>query len=575
MADVFISYAKSRHDLTESLAKDLEAAGLSVWWDTSLQAGANFRSEIDDQLNDCKAAIIVWTPESIKSEWVIAEADHAWQQRKLINTHVPEVRPHQIPKPFNQLHSVEITNRAQIISVVKNRAQRASQVEDTAGTPPHELDLQKGRAGRGGRFGILKSTYALLAIAASVIVASLMGLALLGFIPIFSPKLPTAVPEWTMSGTTFIGQPIHLGWNYDVQSAAEGSRPAASVLFQISSSGRPDFDRDVRTDSYADGQHKYISHINATRFWRVRAVDYRTKKPLSDWSATIRLTQYDSAFDRIKATGKVLVGMSNTEIQGVFKWVDDKGFRGFDVTLARLIVQRLSHNVGHPLEMLIVSVPWTHILDMPVQGRSDIIISSITKLKQREPQHLITFSSTYYCTAAALIYRVGTEGRTIRDMIAGKIVGVQKKTTSARHAAAIAKEMHIKIEYFDTTEALIDKLLKTNIDFGIVDAPFAAAAQYSNRVNGRDRLKFKEFRKADFPASMPEDEQVEAYALAVRSGEFELLGAIDKIIAEAKQSGLLTRLLKEATREYEDASGIPRGGQGGIALRERPWECSR
>jgi hypothetical protein len=36
MADVFISYAKADADPTIALARDLEASGLSVWWDTSL-----------------------------------------------------------------------------------------------------------------------------------------------------------------------------------------------------------------------------------------------------------------------------------------------------------------------------------------------------------------------------------------------------------------------------------------------------------------------------------------------------------------------------------------------------------
>src|SRR5262249_48997655 len=68
MADVFISYPKARRALTERVARDLEAAGLSVWWDTRIQLGEGFRNQIDDQLDACKAAIVIWTPESIKSD---------------------------------------------------------------------------------------------------------------------------------------------------------------------------------------------------------------------------------------------------------------------------------------------------------------------------------------------------------------------------------------------------------------------------------------------------------------------------------------------------------------------------
>ena len=171
MADVFISYAKAQRALTESLAKDLEAAGLSTWWDTGLRPGENFRNKIDDQLNACKAAVIIWTPEAVKSDWVISEADHAWQQKKLVNTHVPEIKPYQIPKPFNQSHSAEVANRAVIIDAIRTRiaqhtlvgepgldASASELAPDPRGTngrwpwarwvPPLEL-RSWGRAGRG------------------------------------------------------------------------------------------------------------------------------------------------------------------------------------------------------------------------------------------------------------------------------------------------------------------------------------------------------------------------------------------------------------------------------------------
>src|SRR5215831_6062519 len=119
MADFFISYPKARRALTERVARDLEAAGLSVWWDTRIRLGEGFRNQIDDQLNACKAAIVIWTPESIKSDWVIAEADDARQQRKLINTHVTDLSPSQIPKPFNQMHSVELTRHDIIVDAVR------------------------------------------------------------------------------------------------------------------------------------------------------------------------------------------------------------------------------------------------------------------------------------------------------------------------------------------------------------------------------------------------------------------------------------------------------------------------
>src|SRR5262245_22174648 len=120
MADVFISYSKARPELTAALARDLEAAGFSVWWDTRLFPNQSYRKEIDAQLNGCKAAIIVWTPESAESEWVISEAEHAWHKHKLINTYSADLSPQEIPKPFNQVHAVSIDDRAAIRAGVES-----------------------------------------------------------------------------------------------------------------------------------------------------------------------------------------------------------------------------------------------------------------------------------------------------------------------------------------------------------------------------------------------------------------------------------------------------------------------
>ena len=305
---------------------------MSTWWDTSLRPGENFRNEIDDQLNACKAAVIIWTPEAVKSDWVIAEADHARQQKKLVNTHVPEIKPHQIPKPFNQSHSVEVANRAVIIDAIRTRiAQHGPAGEPRLDAPANSGRTREEQAAVGhGRRGFLRWSYGLVGALAAAVLATLVGLFFLDIVP--GPTRPTEpIPKWDVSSDTFIGEPIPLAWKFDRSALVnvDGSKSEAPILFELSSSSDARFGADTRMETYADGDRKFMWHINATRFWRVRAVESRTEKPLtSDWSLAIRITQYDSAYDRIKATGKVLVYVSNAEIQGTFKWVDAKGLRG-------------------------------------------------------------------------------------------------------------------------------------------------------------------------------------------------------------------------------------------------------
>src|SRR5262249_47639802 len=86
---------------------------------------------------------------------------------------------------------------------------------------------------------------------------------------------------------------------------------------------------------------------------------------------------------------------------------------------------------------------------------------------------------------------------------------------------------------------------------------------------------FKEFKKGDFPPTLPVELQMQNYAIAVRAGERDLLNTINSVIETAKKDGSLTGLLIEATREFEDFHGVEHGAHGSYAPSDRPWECAQ
>lgn len=131
MADVFISYFKPERDLTEALARDLEAAGFSVWWDTNLLGDDRFRAVIDEEIEACTRAIIIWTPSSVTREWVVAEADHAHRLGKLINTAALGVDINRLPKPFGQINALALDDRDKIIATVKRAKERVAKAPST------------------------------------------------------------------------------------------------------------------------------------------------------------------------------------------------------------------------------------------------------------------------------------------------------------------------------------------------------------------------------------------------------------------------------------------------------------
>jgi len=57
-----------------------DAASLARRADTGLVAGNDFSQEIDQQINDAKAVIAIWTPASVNSRYVTDERQRGWKQ---------------------------------------------------------------------------------------------------------------------------------------------------------------------------------------------------------------------------------------------------------------------------------------------------------------------------------------------------------------------------------------------------------------------------------------------------------------------------------------------------------------
>lgn len=105
MADIFISYKRTRRDVVERLAQVLRAHGWEVWYDARLTEGEQFRKEIETELAASKCAIVVWCDQSIVSDFVLDEAGWAKAQGALIQARWAEVKA---PLGFGQQQHVDI-----------------------------------------------------------------------------------------------------------------------------------------------------------------------------------------------------------------------------------------------------------------------------------------------------------------------------------------------------------------------------------------------------------------------------------------------------------------------------------
>ena len=84
MADIFLSYANEDRETAGQLARALESAGFSVWWDRRIPAGRSWRSVLEEALQGMRCLIVLWSENSLNSPWVLEEAEEARRLQKLL-----------------------------------------------------------------------------------------------------------------------------------------------------------------------------------------------------------------------------------------------------------------------------------------------------------------------------------------------------------------------------------------------------------------------------------------------------------------------------------------------------------
>jgi TPR repeat protein len=110
MPDIFISYKKEEQETASTLATRLTEAGYDVWWDDALLAGERYEDEIASVLDQSRAVVVLWSRQSVKSDWVKAEAESARQQKKAFPVIIDDMSPAQMPLLYRGMHAARFTN---------------------------------------------------------------------------------------------------------------------------------------------------------------------------------------------------------------------------------------------------------------------------------------------------------------------------------------------------------------------------------------------------------------------------------------------------------------------------------
>lgn len=84
LPSAFISYVREDREWVNQLAGDLRRRRVKVWYDARMIVGAHWSREIQTALESCEAFVVVLTPLSVTSPWVMAELNRALELDKVI-----------------------------------------------------------------------------------------------------------------------------------------------------------------------------------------------------------------------------------------------------------------------------------------------------------------------------------------------------------------------------------------------------------------------------------------------------------------------------------------------------------
>ena len=107
MSDIFVSYKAEDRRRIEPLVKALEADGFGIWWDTQIAAGAEWREDIQAQLDAARCVLVVWSRRSVgrAGRFVREEASRAQRLGTYLPVRIDRVDP---PLGFSEIHAIAL-----------------------------------------------------------------------------------------------------------------------------------------------------------------------------------------------------------------------------------------------------------------------------------------------------------------------------------------------------------------------------------------------------------------------------------------------------------------------------------
>ena len=164
MNDIFLSYSREDAATAKCFADAFAAEGLNVWWDTALRSGEAYDEVTEAALRGAKAVVVLWSPRSVVSRWVRAEATIADRCKTLVPV---TIEPCERPIMFELTQTAELSHwtgdagdtawRA-FLGDVRGFVRREVSAPAAPATEPEPVPAQPGERGSAPSLAVLPFT---------------------------------------------------------------------------------------------------------------------------------------------------------------------------------------------------------------------------------------------------------------------------------------------------------------------------------------------------------------------------------------------------------------------------------
>jgi hypothetical protein len=146
--DVFISYAREDKPCAVLIAQALERKGLSVWWDRNVPPGKSYDRMIGEALDSAKCIMVLWSQQSVASDWVKDEAEEGNRRGVLVPASIEEVR---VPLGFRRLQTANLVGWKgdddhpefqDVVSAIKSHLNKQGEENEQLGAVKREQPSQ-------------------------------------------------------------------------------------------------------------------------------------------------------------------------------------------------------------------------------------------------------------------------------------------------------------------------------------------------------------------------------------------------------------------------------------------------